>query len=99
MLLGSDAELVTVPKAELLGVVFGAANTGWFSALNASAWNCIASRSRIWQFRVLEKFHPVAPSAPMPPKPIRNVRRLFASCCEAVLLRPPSGLHHRSPAW
>ena len=45
MLLGSDAELVTVPKAELVGVVFGAANTGWFNALNISAWNCMASRS------------------------------------------------------
>jgi len=46
--LGSDAELVTVPNAELVGVVFGAAKTGWFSALNASAWNCISTRSRIW---------------------------------------------------
>ena len=28
MLLGSEAEFVTVPKAELVGVVFGAAKTG-----------------------------------------------------------------------
>ena len=46
MLLGSDAELVTVPKAELVGVVLGAANTGWFSVLKHSARNCTAMRSR-----------------------------------------------------
>ena len=47
MVLGHCAVEVTRPKLELVGVVLGALNWGWFKALMNSVRNCSRARSVI----------------------------------------------------
>src|ERR1039458_3445211 len=75
--LGRFAWAVMVPKPELLAVVDGALNVGWFSRLNASARICRYARSPIPKRFSIDWSHWLMPSARRFGKVVENVRMWY----------------------
>ena len=87
--------LVTCPKRLLVGVVFGAANCGWFSASEASPRNWKLTLSVIRKPLNRPTSQLSTPSARTPDKLNGKVRRLKESCWLEVRLKPAPVLNHR----
>src|SRR5262245_25720175 len=84
-----------VPKPALVGCMFGAPKTGWFSRLNASARNWKNMRSLIENLLLTEASKLFCASWRRPAIVVGNVRRWKAYCpafCSSVhcaVISPP----------